>query len=227
MSYILREVVLSYPNLFVPKIPPNARPGQKARYSAMILIPQSVDISDLQKVVYNLMKDRWGDKTDELLQAGMANQPNGLRWPFRKDNLKRDGTKRYDEATYKCFITPWSETQPGLVDCYVGTDGKPLKITQPDQTKLYAGCVVNVSVNPFVYDNTGNRGVNFGLVNMQHWGDGERLDNRVAAEDQFQGRERPTSSITDDDAPFDGSAPVGGPAAGPGSKGSMLGNLIG
>lgn len=221
MSHIIQGGILSYPNLFVPKMPPNPRPGQKARFSCMILIPIEMDIKDLQGICYSMLKEKWGDNTDRLLEVGFNNQPNGLKWPFRKDNVKRDGSKRFDETKYKCFIQPWTENQPGLVDRYAGPDGKPLKILQPAQDKLYAGCKVNVSVNPFVYDNSGNRGVGLGLVNVQHWADGERLDNRVAAEDEFQAEQRPTVDL----------GAVGGnvvqmPGAADGPRGAKLNDLF-
>lgn len=221
MLYQIKNVVLSYPQLFVPKMPPNAKPGQKARYSCMILIPHDVDIKGLQEACYNLLLEKWGDKTQALVEAGMQNQPNGLRWPFRKDNVRRDGGKRYDETKYKCYITPWSESPPGMVDRYAGPDGKPLPITQASNDKFYAGCVVNVSVNPFVYDNQGNRGVNFGLGNLQFWADGERLDNRVSAQDEFQAEARPTADL----GAVDNSNVVAGPGAGA-SRGSALNGLF-
>lgn len=227
MSYIVEGAVLSYPQLFVPKLPMDAKPGQKARYSAMLLIPQSLDINALQQICYNLLREKWGDKTDDLLAAGQRREPNGLKWPFRKDNLKRDGSKRFDETLYKCFIACWSESQPGLVDRYAGPDGKPLKILQPRQDKFYAGCVVNASLNPYLYDNQGNRGVGLGLVNLQFWADGTRLDNRVAAEDEFKAEARPTadlSSMGDNVVPGPGAGGAAPGAAGP--RGAGLNDLF-
>lgn len=226
MAYTLKGVTLSYPNLYVPKLPPNAQPGRKARYSCMALLPIDLDYTDLQEACYKLLKDKWGDRTDELLQAGMNRDPNGLRWPFRKDNLKRDGSKRFDETKYKGFITPWSESQVGLVDKYYGPDGKLIKLASPDPSKLYAGCIINISVNPFVYDNQGNRGVNLGLVAVQHWGDGERLDNRVNPDDVFSGEQMPTvdlSAVANNVVPGPGTA--GGPVA-DSSKASKLQDLF-
>jgi hypothetical protein len=195
MAYTIKGVTLSYPVLFTPRLPPNARPGQKARYSCMALIPHEVDVQEVQAACYKLLKDKFGDKVDELLKHGMQGLPSGLRWPFRKDNMKRDGSKRFDETKYKFFISPWSETPPGLVDKHYGPDGKLVKLTSPDTSKLYPGCIVNISVNPFVYDNQGNRGVNLGLVAVQHWADGERLDNRVNPDDVFSGEALPTVDL--------------------------------
>lgn len=196
----IHGAILSYPNLFIPKLPPNARPGQKARYSCMILLPHAVadseEVKALQAICFNMLKEKYGENTETLLQAGFANQPIGLKWPFRKDNMKRDGSQRFDPTKFKCFISPWSESAPGLVGRYAGKDGKPEKILTPSQDKFYPGCVVNVSVNPFLYDQAGNRGVAFGLNNVQFWGDGERLDNRVAAEDDFQAEARPVADLS-------------------------------
>lgn len=226
MTYQLRGVTLSYPNLFIPRPAPNPRPGQKPRYSCMLLVPKEMDISELKKVCYALLKERWGDKTDALLEAGMRHDPAGLKWPFREDNVKRDGSKKFDETRYKCYVQPWSESAPGLVDRYDTTrSGKPDKILVQSPNKLYAGCIVNCSVNPFVYDNSGNRGIGMGLVNVQHWDDGPRLDNRPAAEDEFQA-EDPTASMSADGAqpgqPDQDAATV----ASTGPKGAALANLF-
>src|SRR5690349_8942686 len=151
MSYILRGVTLSYPQLFTPKLPPNARQGQKARYSAQFLIPTGLNIRELEEVCLNLLVEKWGDKVQEMLSFP---PPNNLKWPFRRDNRKQDGSPKYDETKFKCYISAWSESPPGLVERYAGPDGKPKKILQPSADLLYPGSVVNVSVNPFVYDQT-------------------------------------------------------------------------
>ncbi|HKJ88554.1 MAG TPA: ssDNA-binding protein, partial [Gammaproteobacteria bacterium] len=44
---------------------------------------------------------------------------------------------------------------------------------------------VRASVRPFAYDTQGNRGVSFALNNIQLLRDGERLDSRVAPEEDF------------------------------------------
>lgn len=227
MTYVLRGATLSYPNLFIPRPPPNPKPGQKPRYSCMLLIPHAMDVSELQKLCYGLLKERWGDKTDTLLEAGFQRDPAGLKWPFRKDNLKRDGSKKFDDTLYKCYLQPWSENAPGLVDRFDTTrSGKPDKILTQTPNKLYAGCVVNCSVNPFVYDNSGNRGVNLGLVNVQHWDDGQRLDNRPAAEDEFQAEDPSTEVPVVGE---EGQRPAGQDAAvvaSTGPKGAALANLF-
>lgn len=201
MSFIFRNVVLSYPNLFTPKLPPNPRPGQKPRFSCMILIPKAMDIMESQQACLKLLVDKWGEKVEEMMKMP---PPNNLKWPFRTDNVKQDGSQRYDPEKFKCFFQCWSEDPPGLVERYAGTDGKPKKILTPSADLLYAGCYVNISVNPFIFDQTGNRGVALGLQNVQMWEKGERLDNRVAAEDQFTAEARPAVDLTQMQAPEGG-----------------------
>lgn len=220
MGFIIRGATLSYPNLFVPKLPMNAKPGAKARYNCMGLIPLDCDITAVQQATFALMQEKWGERTQEMIANGL------LKWPFRKDNMKQDGSRRFDPEKFKCFISPWSETQPGLVDRYAGPDGKPLKITPPSQTKFYPGCVVNISVNPFVFDNSGNRGAGLGLQNIQFWEDGARLDNRVAAEDEFQAEARPSVDLAQVEQPGAAGSPDAQAVAQTGPKGQALANLF-
>jgi len=219
MSYILRGVVLSYPQLFTPKLPPNARTGQKPRYSGMFLIPKDMVIRELEEICLKLLEEKWGDKVGEMLNYP---PPNNLKWPIRRDNRKQDGGQRFDETKFKGFITAWSESPPGLVGRYAGADGKPAKILQPSADELYPGSIVNVSVNPFVYDQAGNRGIAFGLVNIQNWEKGERLDNRIAAEDQFQAEARPEVDLSQVPQSPQGGTQVGTTA----SRGGALTNLF-
>ncbi|HVZ42983.1 MAG TPA: ssDNA-binding protein, partial [Ramlibacter sp.] len=51
--------------------------------------------------------------------------------------------------------------------------------------ELYAGLIVRASVRPYYYPQQGG-GIAFGLGNIQVLRDGPRLDNRLAAEDEFE-----------------------------------------
>jgi len=50
---------------------------------------------------------------------------------------------------------------------------------------MYPGAGVRASVSAFAYDSNGNKGVSFALNNMQKVSEGERLDGRAAADDEF------------------------------------------
>lgn len=223
--YTINGVILSYPHLFVPKLQDDAKPGDKPRYSCMILVPQEVDIKPLEIMCFNLLREKFGENTETLLAAGMRREPSGLKWPFRKDNIKKDGSKRFDETKIKCFISPWSYDPVYTFDRY-GSEKDANGRVLPDVIKgatpgkLYAGCFVNVTVNPYVYDNSNARGTSLGLVGVQHYADGERLDNRADPKDLFQAEERPAADM---------SAAMQPPAAGAaatGPRGAGLNDLF-
>ncbi len=210
-------------------MPPNPRPGQKARFSCVLLFPNVMDEED-QKL-FQAMKEaalakaieKWGsqDKVQELMQM---EPPHRLKWPFRKDNQKADGSVKWDKEKFNCFLSPWSETAPGVVSRWADPSDpkkRPMRINDP--AKIFAGCIVKAQVNPFAYDQTGNRGVAFGLQNIQLWQheDVERLDNRMAAEDAFMAEAAPEGALASLQSPGVAS---GGVASG--AKGKALSDLF-
>lgn len=63
-------------------------------------------------------------------------------------------------------------------------DRRRIPITDP--LELYSGCYVRASINFFSFNTNGNKGVAAGLGNVQKWADGEPLNGRVRAEDEFE-----------------------------------------
>lgn len=53
-----------------------------------------------------------------------------------------------------------------------------------DVDDFYPGCYARASINAYGYDNVG-KGVAFGLMSLMKVKDGERLDNRTSAADDF------------------------------------------
>ena len=228
MSLFTPKVVISYPHLYTPQMPPNPRPGQKPRYSAVLLFPIDMDEEDnklfvaLQQAALAKATEKWGDRVEEMLKM---EPPHRLKWPFRKDNQKADGTIKWDKEKFRCFINVWSETAPGVVSRWADPNDpkrRPLKIT--DASKVFAGCIVKASVNPFAFDQTGNRGVSFGMQNIQLWQntDVERLDNRANAEDEFTAEAAPEGALASLVSLGGGS---GAPVAS-GAKGAGLADLF-
>jgi hypothetical protein len=166
---ITPEAILSYPHLFEPTIPPMAT---EPVYSCVLVFEKNTDISDLKAAALEVAKEKFGNKTEALLRDGK------LRMPFRTDGIMEKG---YPEGSV--FMNVKNKSAPGIVSIYAGADGKPAPITDPSQ--LYSGCKVRASVRAYAYDVTGNKGVAFALGNIQKLSDGERLDGRVRAEDEF------------------------------------------
>jgi len=67
--------------------------------------------------------------------------------------------------------------QPGIVDQTLN------RIISEDD--YYSGCYSRATVTAYGYDKAGNKGVAFGLQNLQKLGDGDRFSGRTAAEDDF------------------------------------------
>jgi len=171
-TIITPQAILSYPHLFQPSAP---NPLAEPVYSCTLVFPPGTDLSALKEAALEAAREKWGDKAEAGIRAGK------IRMPFRTDAAE----KGYPEGSI--FINVKSKTKPGAVSRYAGPDGKPLRIE--DEQELYPGCLVRASVRPFTYDTNGNRGVSFALNNIQKLGDGERLDGRRRAEDEFEALE--------------------------------------
>lgn len=171
---ILRNVTLSYPHLHQPQPGKN---GGKPKYSgAFLATADNASLKEAEAAAVEAAEAKYPGKGAEMLRTGK------LRSPFRKDWL----AKGYPEGTI--YINARSEQKPGCVYAWADPNTKRPAVIPDDKVReeLYAGAKVNVSLAAFTYDTDGNRGVSFALNNVQKIGDGERLDGRVSAENEFE-----------------------------------------
>lgn len=165
------EFRVSYPSVF--KARKNDLNG-KDEYSVVALFKKGQDLTQLKAAAQKAITDKWGpDK---------AKWPANLRSPFR-DQAERakdvDG-KRVLPAGHEegaIFLNLKSAQRPGVVDQNVQDI--------LDESQFYAGCYARASINAYAYDQKGNRGVAFGLGNIQKMRDGEPLGNRAKPEQDF------------------------------------------
>lgn len=151
---------VSFPQLFEPRA---AAEGQEPKYSITMLFDEDADLSELKESIKEAVREKWGDKP-----------PKNLRNPIRDQ-----GEKEYDGYIKgRPFIRASSKLRPGVVDAQV----QP--ILEPSE--VYPGCYARASVRAFAYDVAGNRGVAFGLLNVQKLADGEPLGTRTRPEDDFE-----------------------------------------
>jgi hypothetical protein len=156
---------LSYPKVFTPELPPNPKPGQKPKYGTSIVFAPGTDLTALKQEAIRVATEKYGPKTEELIRTQQ------LKMPFRKDAE----AKGYPAGSV--FMNVRSDYKPGVVDRNV----KPIL----DESEIYPGVIARLEVNAFCYDNSGNKGVSFGLNHVQKIADGPRLDNRKSAEETF------------------------------------------
>lgn len=165
------EFRVSYPNVFKPKR--NDLNG-KDEYSIVALFKKGQDLTALKAAAQKAIVDKWGpDK---------AKWPQNLRTPFRlqEERAKEVDGKRVLPAGHEegaIFLNLKSSQRPGVVDQNVQDI--------LDESQFYAGCYARASSNAYAYDQKGNRGVSFGLGNIQKMRDGEPLGNRAKPENDF------------------------------------------
>jgi hypothetical protein len=160
-------VRLAFQSLMEPRVTKNddGTLGEP-KYPAVLLI----DPNDTE--LLTMMKDCM--KNAAVKYFGEGKVPTGMRNPLR------DGAEKAQEWPFYAghlFINTSTKNKPGLVN----QANKP--ITDPDE--IYSGCWVRVELNAFAYAQKGNKGVSFGLNNVQKLGDDERFGGRRPAEQVF------------------------------------------
>lgn len=166
---ITGEAILSYPAIFEPK----ANLSGAMKYSCSLLFDKSdtAAIADLNKAIERAIntgkEQKWKGKVPSFRYA-----------PLRDGDAELASGEKTDPVyAGKLFVNCNSDNPPGVVD----KTGKPLM----DRSKLYPGCIVRADVNPFPYDNAGNKGIGWGLNNIMVVRDGNRLDGKLNAEQAF------------------------------------------
>ena len=151
-------------------MPPRDNPTAEPKFSTGILIPKT------------------DTKTYDAIKAAQE-FAIAAKWPKRPAKVATtlhdgDGVKEKTGEPYgpECkghwVMTVASKTRPGMVN----KDLQPIL----ELGQVRSGDYARVSINAYCYDSSGNRGVSFGLNNVQKLRDGEALGAvRSLAEDDF------------------------------------------
>lgn len=152
---------LSFPALFTP----TAFDNQEPKYKITMLFPKGTDLSALHAMAKAAAAEKWPDP---------SKRPNNLRNPFRDGDVDKPDVAGYPG---NIFVGASSKMRPGVVDQNL----QPI-LSEDD---IYAGCWCRAQVTCFAYDKAGNRGVAFGLQNLQKVRDDEPFSGRAPAETVF------------------------------------------
>ena len=164
---------VSFPSVFQAKAGMDGGPG---KFGITMLFDTkdpatAKGLEVMKNAVRAAVAEKWG--------ADKTKWPKGLRLPFR------DGTEKdydgYGPGIVFCSAT--SKMKPGLVD------GALQPIIEPSE--FYAGCYARATINAYAYDRNGNRGVAFGLRNIQKVKDGESFSGASKPENDFDTIETP------------------------------------
>lgn len=162
------KVRLSYVHLFEPY---TNDPDKEPRYSVTILIPKTDKVT-LGKIEKAIAAAKEEGKTKTFGGKLPANLKTTLHDGDEEADLERN-----PEYAGHMYMAMSSKQRPGVVDL----DLNPIL----DSTQVYSGCYARVAINAFPYSNSGNKGVSFGLNNVQFIEDGEPLGGRTRPEDDF------------------------------------------
>ncbi len=168
-NIITPKARLSYPKLFTPQAP--EKPGDKPKWGGAFIFEEGTDLEEMKAAALEVAVSRHGAEAADLIRAGK------IHWPFRTD--AKDG---YPAGCTWMNIN--TTQQPGVI----GPNKEPM--TERD---VYPGCYVRASIGAYYFDRGTKKGVTFGLNNVQKLADGERLDNRKMAEEEFD--EVPTDDV--------------------------------
>jgi len=181
----------SYPKVFKAEL--NTL-SNELEYSLVALFELGADLSALKTQAEAACADKWGPDRSLWPKATLPDgtQISAIRSPFR-DQADRPAK---DKSTGRVltdakgapvlqpghvkgaiYLTLKARQRPGLVDQNV----QPIL----DESVFYAGCYARAEVRAYAYDQKGNRGVSFGLQNLQKLDDGDPLSGRNKAEAVF------------------------------------------
>lgn len=149
---------------------------KEGKYEINLLIPKTSDITALREAVMEAGKEKFS----KAFKDANGKWPSSIRSPFRKTAENDKIADLADE--YPMYFAARSKNEaPGLV----GPNGKSAGVTPED---VYPGRWARITCDAYGYEVDGNKGVSFGVQNIQLLGHGDPLEiggGRVAAESQF------------------------------------------
>ena len=159
-------VRLSYANVWDPK----SINGGTEKYSVSLIIPKSdkKTISAIHAAIDAAIEEGRGKF------GGKVPPKSSLKLPLRDGDIDRP-----DDEVYKgCyFVNANSTAAPQIVDKDINSI--------LDRSEIYSGVYARASINFYVFNSNGNRGVACGLGNIQKIRDGEPLGSKFSAQEDF------------------------------------------
>jgi len=166
-----QNVRLSFPSLTEPNTSvPNAKP----KYAASFLMETGEPkLQEFMGRINELGTAKWKEHTQQVM--GVINNDRRLRcFSKGEENVNQKTFQVYDGYEGKFVISANNERMPQMIK----PDGTPI---DPNNTmeaqqvarSMYAGCMVNVALQPWLQDNQHGRAVRCSLVAIQFNADGE------------------------------------------------------
>lgn len=171
------EFRVSFPNVFKAK----SFNGSEESYSLCMLFPKSTDLTPIKKAIQEVIDATWPDKSKRTK----------LWIPLRDGDAEKGEREEYQGCV---FANAKSKRKPGVVDAQLNL------ITSDEE--FYGGCYARATIVVYPFEKSGNKGVAFGLNNLQKSRDGERFSGRNSAENDFEALETENVKVSTGDFDF-------------------------
>ena len=147
--------------------------GGTPKFSVSLIIPKS-DTKTVAKIKAAI--EAAYKEGEAKLKGNSRTVPalSAIKTPLRDGDAERPDDPAYANSY---FMNANSNTAPGIVDA----DCQPIL----DRSEVYSGVYGRASVNFYAFNSNGNRGIACSLNNLQKIRDGEHLDGKSSAEDDF------------------------------------------
>jgi hypothetical protein len=196
---------LSWPHLWKPREGEN---GGKPKFSLTLIFDEEAQKDArylaMRKAAHELALEAFGVEQPQRDGTKKRVVPSNVRLPFRDgaEKLDQSGKPQDGYGPGKTFVSASGIKPPKVV----GGDNQPAT-----EDQVYPGCYVRASVTLFAYDNSGNKGISFGLRSVQKMADGDRFGSSVPAFDVVEGyssvsggdfAQADAGGVADGDMPF-------------------------
>lgn len=153
---------------------PKENPNGAKKYSIRAVFMPGTDLAALKREAGAAASEKWGNAI-----------PKTMRSPFRmNEELDNPIPGIPDDAVVMTFSAN-ENRRPGVVDAQLNDI--------IDESECYSGAWYRAQVRAYAYDQAGNKGVSFGLENLQKLRDDDPLGGgRVPASKAFEAFGAPT-----------------------------------
>ncbi len=152
---------LSFPHVFRPELA--LEEGKQPQFACGLIFDEGVDLSVLEKMIEDCIKEQWGNK-----------RPAGLKLPIR-NGAEKPHIAGLGEGTR--FITARSLRKPPVVDAN--------KVGITDEAVIYGGAYGKINLTPYAFDKGLSKGVALALNAVQFIRDGEPFGSVVDVDSAF------------------------------------------
>lgn len=168
-NLVTGKVRFSYVQVFEPK----SINGGDEKYSVTLLIPKS-DADTYQRIMAEINKCLQENLAGTFKGVMPANPSLPL---YDGDGLRQSGEPFGPECKGHWIISAKTNVAPEVVDA----NCNPII----SKSEFYSGCYGRASLRFYAYNQNGNKGVGCGLGNVQKLEDGQPLDGRTTALEDF------------------------------------------